>query len=187
WEQYPAQCVWRAPKNTDLALLRILNGNPVPEHEVVFAALSCDTRDLEAVGYPLAKRDEQDNAREYRVSGHLQIESSASSFAFTVQMADTPSDITQWQGMSGAVVVKHHPSTRQMQVFGVVEEVSPRFTYGKLYVTGIAAAFDNPEFQQLLQSALGRPPELVAIPADPLLEIPRGVSEERIYSAFRSP
>src|SRR6185312_13346724 len=90
WEQYPAQCVWRAPKNTDLALLRILNGNPVPEHEVVFAALSCDTRDLEAVGYPLAKRDEQDNAREYRVSGHLQIESSASSFAFTVQMADTP-------------------------------------------------------------------------------------------------
>jgi hypothetical protein len=184
-EPYEAQCIWRG-RDVDLALLKIGDGEPLPAYTTVFASLERETAGLEAVGYPYATWDAEQNAREYRVSGSLRSESEMYPLAFAVPMADVPKDISKWKGMSGAVVIGRDSSDR-VRVFGAIQQVSDVFPNGKLYVARIAAAFEEPAFQQALKRALGEEPTLVHEPQPAaVFRFPNVDSQERIYATFRS-
>jgi hypothetical protein len=100
-------------------------------------------------------------------------------------MADVPKDVSQWRGMSGAVVVGCDPFGR-MRVFGAVQEVNDMFRHGKLYVARIADAFEETGFREALAEALGEEPGLQKAAERSVVHVPRVGSQERIYATFRS-
>jgi hypothetical protein len=72
--EHEAELIWRGDNGVDLALLRIIGGaKPAPIVQPVFVSHDAHKtiRDVDATGFPQARRTETDTILEYSLSGEL--------------------------------------------------------------------------------------------------------------------
>jgi hypothetical protein len=204
WEKgYDAQVIWRAKPDefttidADLALLRIVGTDIEPKFRLKltrFDALS--VLDVFATGFPRATVDEQKKSREYRVPGRLMVVSQIDPLRFAVEDASKPANATDWQGISGGLVVCEFGEA--LHLFGVLRDVQPQFNGGQLGVTPCADAFADGKFVEELQKALGEEPSLLewgqnkpssakVPPSEVIYLVDRRPQEERLKAVLPAP
>lgn len=156
----PADIAWMSDK-ADLALLEIGEGEHDPHFSYRFCLLEHDEpiSSVSMTGFPLATRNELEEAKDYSVVGNLRREGE-NSISFSVPVPDQPARDTHWQGMSGAAALV--PVTgRIRKLFGVVEESRKQFPNGKLYIAS-ARFLNDPGFSAVyLKATKEEPPFLV--------------------------
>lgn len=163
-EPRDGQLLWRAKGDVDIALILISGETkPTPSLKSTFASYDQlgTIDDTDAAGFPEAWHTELGNLRDYRVRGALRLVSGSGPYAWSVPPADKPDDPQKWRGMSGATV-SNSGQDGNLYLFGVVQQVPPKFSGGLLEVARLSDAFADTRFVAHLQSAMGEKPAILS-------------------------
>jgi tetratricopeptide (TPR) repeat protein len=160
---YAAKVVFSGAGTLDLALLRISNHRP-PEPRLRHLHVAYDDLgelEVQAAGFPDARRAPNTSLRDYRVFGRLRVATAGAPYSFSVEQADKPDVPEGWRGFSGSAVVWIGPDQR-LNLFGVAQRVPDNFTLGgQLDVARLADAHDYAQFCDALRQSLGAVPSWV--------------------------
>src|SRR4051812_26210023 len=127
---YAADVVFPGAGTLDLALLRLRTDRP-PEPTLRHLHVGYEDlgqlAEVQAAGFPDARRAPDGSLRDYRVFGRLRVATSDAPYTYTVEQADKPDTPGDWRGFSGSAVVWVGPGHR-LHLFGVAQRVPDNFT-----------------------------------------------------------
>jgi hypothetical protein len=166
WQQgYSAEVVWRAPREHDLALLKL--SEPVEPRLSVLLARYDSVGILEtfAAGFPRASRTADNLAREYKVEARLRVAQITDyPLRLTVAPGEKPRESTGWKGISGGPVM--HERDGKLLLLGVLRSMPHEFEGGQLVVAACEPAFNDQKFLDLLTQAAGGSTEMAGLGCD---------------------